>query len=229
MRTLLALLCLTLLCGCEQRINRITDKLAPTAVVETPKTLWLEEPEVVVGTTILLTGISTSGQCYGFATREQLCGLVNLIAYDGVSGKSKMVFAKDVQQITKFAQISATGIDLHRTVKFEKEKPADTIALYFEFVTRDSNGDGKITREDLRNVALSSPFPDSLKILLEDVEVRDLIQLGNNVIVLTTQNKAKVVELVSIDVKKQSIISRATLGQGLSINLPNKKIIGSGS
>ena len=87
------------------------------------------------------SGKLTSGSGYASETR-------NVLFLTGTEKKARWLFPKQSNVILVAAQLREQSNDL-------KEAPAK--ALYFEFVTEDTDGDGKLSSQDRSNVALSKP------------------------------------------------------------------------
>ena len=114
----------------------------------TPVLLRFESIENIAGANtqmMLLSAQNKSGKFssggYGSETR-------NVLFLTGNEKTARWLFPKQSNLILVTAQLREESKD-------SKDSPAQ--ALYFEYVTEDTNGDGKLSAQDHSNVALSKP------------------------------------------------------------------------
>lgn len=106
---------------------------------------------------LLLSAEGRSGKLYsgGYGSETR-----NVLFLTGAAKKARWLFPSQSNLILVTDQLREDK---------EKEHKAPTKALYFEFVTKDTNGDGKITSQDRSTVGLAKPDGTGFVEVLKEV------------------------------------------------------------
>jgi len=106
---------------------------------------------------LLLSAEDRSGKLYsgGYGSETR-----NVLFLTGTEKKARWLFPSQSNLILVTEQLREDS---------DNERMAPTKALYFEFVTKDTNGDGKITSQDQPTLGLSKPDGTGFVEVLRDV------------------------------------------------------------
>jgi hypothetical protein len=133
-----------------------------------PVRLEFEQPERIASADAQMIQLSTQGESAKFSSGGAGRQVRNVLFFTDSEKTARWLFKTHRNLIR-------TNVQLHEAPVDTKEQPAR--ALYFEYITRDSNGDGKLSDEDHSSVGLAKPdgtgfvevLPDVSRVLSHDL------------------------------------------------------------
>lgn len=176
----------------------------------TNATLLLEfgRPETISGTDTQMVELVAEGSSGKFSSSGYGRETRNILFLSGEGKQSHWLFPTQNNLILISSQLHEDAAKCQG-----QERPAK--ALYFEFVAADTNGDGKLSRDDLSSIALSKPDGSGFVEVLGKVDrVLSYNMLdGEHVAVIYQSNKA-------VRYAKFSVVSMAKEADQEIANIP---------
>jgi len=125
----------------------------------------------------------------------------NLLFIDGETNQSKWLFPANNQMITSYKLLPEDDEYRNKNIN----------CIAYEVVTEDTNGDKKLTSEDLASIALSNFDGSNYKVVIDKAEnLVDISQIGKDRIILIYQ-KSKVSYSATYSIPSFTLISQKEL------------------
>ena len=158
--------------------------------------------EGIAGTDVLWAPLQLQ-QVYGFSSgSKEAMSVQNYLFYNSADGTSRWLVPGN-----KGLFLSARELPEREYTKPEKA----VVAVVYELVEADTTGDGKLTANDAKTVALSDPIGSRFTRVLTMVEEINWTTLTKNGRVLVLYTAASVLKAAEIDVESHRTVRDAPL------------------
>lgn len=202
--TSLAIIFLTIaMTACNKQVTP-----AQPAVDETKNRYYLSDFQPIRGTTILIAEVAldsdtwdpySSARWFSFGDSGD-ARVHNLVFLNGQTLESHRLFPTNDTAILNATQFPEGWIDTYDTSSQSSDNVIPTEWFVYEIVTNDSNGDGKLNRDDLFIISLSDEDGAGYTEIMSGVnKVYGMNMIGHGKLVITyLQNDRKMVMLIDM-------------------------------
>ena len=132
----------------------------------------------------------------------------NILFIDKQSNKSSWLFPKNSQLIEDYFSFPRIG---YPPPFINNNKKAESKVIFYEVIDKDTNGDGKVTAQDSKSLALSDILGKNYKVIVKDISrVITIKEAGEDMLTIVYQ-KAGVGYSLSLHFKGFTVLSNEML------------------
>jgi hypothetical protein len=189
-----------------------------TSVTNDPKGIekWVlqESHEIKSPTHVVLALVSENGEIPRYAVAAPMSASFayrsrfakNILFIDTQSNKSSWLFSKNAQLIEEYFSFPRTNYSL-----FINSEKSEAKAIFYKVIDSDTNGDGKVTSQDNKSLAVSDTAGRYYKVIVKDISrVISIKEVGENKLMIVYQ-KAGVGYSLSLHFKGFTVLSNKML------------------
>ena len=131
----------------------------------------------------------------------------NILFIDKQSNKSSWLFSKNSQLIEEYFSFPRIGYPPF----MNNNKKSESKVIFYEVIDRDTNGDGKVTAQDNKSLALSDTSGKNYKVIVKDISrIVTIKEAGKDMLTIVYQ-KAGVGYSLSLHFKGFTVLSNEML------------------